>query len=261
MRVLLFVLISWCSESIGQSADYSELRFITVDEPPANYVDEFGELSGYVTDIVKQLQNQMQIDIFVEVMPEARAIRTLDSSPNVIMFSMSRTKERENKYHWLGHVLTKRWIFFSKADFPDNISKLSQVLESPKRTGVIRGDIRERWLLGKHAPNIVSLLNYNNAVEMLMRGRIDFLFYESFGVFATLKRLGHSSEEVKSQLVATESDVYIVMSKSKGDSTLVSELQNQITTLKKSDWYSNHLNHWVKKLNTEGVADAWSCRW
>lgn len=259
MRIPFLILIFLCFKSFGQSINYSDLRFITVDEAPANYLDSSGELSGFVTEIIKQLQNQLQIDTKIEVMSEARAIRTLDSSPNVIMFSISRSEERESKYHWLAHVLTKRWIFFSRADFPYQISKLPDA-HSSIRVGVIRGDIRESWLQKKQVPNLVSILNYNNAVEMLIRDRIGLLFYESFGVFTTLKSLGYGHEDVKSQLVATESDVYIVMSKSKGDSILVSELQNQITTLKKSDWYSSHLNRWIKKLNDAGVADAWSAK-
>ncbi|KTF17848.1 hypothetical protein ATS75_00025 [Pseudoalteromonas sp. H105] len=246
-----------CFDSVSQNLNYSELRFISVDEPPANYLDSSGELSGFVTEIVKQLQKQLQNDTSIEVMPEARAIRTLDTSPNVIMFSLSRSEERENKYHWLAHVITKRWIFFSRFDSSHEASTLSHIVSS-RTVGVIHGDIRERWLQKQNTSNLISILDYNNAVEMLMRDRFDFLFYESFGVFSTLKKLGYSSDMVKSELVARESDVYIVMSKSIDDSALVLEIQNQFSILKKSDWYSNHLNKWVKKLNAEGVADAWT---
>lgn len=95
MKVLFSILMFVCFDSVSQNLNYSELRFISVDEPPANYLNSSGELSGFVTEIVKQLQKQLQNDTSIEVMPEARAIRTLDTSPNVIMFSLSRSEERE----------------------------------------------------------------------------------------------------------------------------------------------------------------------
>ena len=241
----------------NQPSDYSALRFITVDEAPANYTDESGELTGYVTEIVNQLQRQLESNLELEIMPEARAIRTLETTPNVIMFSLSRTSEREDKYHWLSHVITKRWIFFSRFDSSFKVTSISDVIDS-KTVGVIRGDIRERWLQERKTRGLVSILNYDNAIEMLLRERIDFLFYESFGVYMMLKKLGYSNDLVRSQLVATESDVYIVMSKSEGSEAIANELQKQLETLKNSSWYEKHLDTWIKSLNKQQLADAWA---
>lgn len=256
MKRLILILIFLGFGAAGKQLEYTDLRFISVDEAPANYLNESGELSGFVTEIIKRLQLQLKIDTDIEVMPEARAIKTLDSHSNVIMFSISRSVDRESKYHWLAHVVSKRWVLFSKFESPYYVTSVDQVIRN-KSIGVIRGDIREKWLQDKHAVNLVSVVDYSSAVEMLMRDRFEFLFFESFGVYSILQKLGFRSDAVRSQLIASESDVYIVMSKLESNSILAKELQNQLALIKSSDWYQSHLDIWVKKLNELGVADAW----
>jgi len=256
MKYLAALLAFICFFSEGKESLYSDLRFISVDEAPANYYDETGGFSGYVTQIVEQLQKQLQIENEIEVMPEARAMRTLDTKPNVIMFSISRTKERESNYHWLAHVLSKRWIFYSRIDSYFDISSI-QDIRKLKAVGVIRGDIREKWLRDNGVNNVVSILNYDNGVAMLMRGRIDLLFYESFGILNTLQKLGYKNNSVTSQFVTAESDVYIVMSKSENSVVLTQKLQKQLSILQASDWYKSHIAKWRDKLNEKHLADAW----
>ena len=209
-----------------------------------------------MTEIINQLQRQLNINIPIEVLPEARAIKTLNNSANVVMFSISCTRQRESSYHWLSHVISKRWVLYSRYDSQDNVTSLQQVIDT-KMIGVIRGDIREKWLKDRRASYVISIPNYENAIEMLMRGRIDYLFYESFGVYSTLKNLGYTSDMVRSQRIIAESDVYIAMSKSLGSDAMALALQQELQVLMASDWYTSHSEKWVNKLNAEKVADAW----
>ncbi|WP_157964731.1 substrate-binding periplasmic protein [Algibacillus agarilyticus] len=255
-KLMTVLLVAASFYSYSNEFNYSELRFISVNEAPANFLNEKRELSGYVFEIVKRLQKQLNINTETEVLPEVRALRTLDTEPNVLMFSLSRTNEREDRYHWLAHVLSKRWIFYSLSHAPFEVSSIQQILAS-RTVGVVRGDIREKWLLDKNASNLVSALNYDHAVKMLMHGRFDTLFFESFGMYSTLKKIGYRTDSVRSLLVANESDVYIALSKSGTSKKLAEQLQKQFILLVSSEWYANHVNEWVKKLNAEGSADAW----
>ncbi|MGZ9898249.1 substrate-binding periplasmic protein [Shewanella gaetbuli] len=251
---MMLVLIGFTTSA--NQASFEQLRFITVNEAPANFVDENGEINGYVTDIVKQLQTKLQINNPIQVMPEARALYTLNNSPNVVMFSISRNSAREHKYHWLAHVLTKRWIFYSSFSPLINTSTLEQAIDT-QTIGVIRGDVREKWLKDRNAKHLVIAPNYENAVKMLIRKRIDLLFFESYGVYTTLEQLGYEKDEVQAQYVANASDVYIVMSKSEGSEAIATELQNQLSELKSTNWYKNNLQRWIDELNQAESAEAW----
>ena len=155
MKAISLVLILFSFNAVGETPCYSALRFISVNEAPANYVDENGEFDGFTTGIVKQLQRQLDINIPLEVMPEARAMMTLNSNANVVMFSISRTRQRESNYHWLGHVISKRWVLYSRYDSQDDVTSLQQVIDT-KVNGVIRGDIREKWVNKLNAEKVAD---------------------------------------------------------------------------------------------------------
>lgn len=256
MKLFIFPVLWICFPAFADMPTDPPLRFVSVDEAPANYYDENNEFTGYVVGIVKQLQKQLNIDSEIEVMPEARAMVTLNNNPNIVIFSISRTKQREQNYHWLGHVISKRWLLYSRADYADDVTSLQQIMDN-KVIGTIRGDIREKWLKDQNTNLVVSIPDYESAIKMLMYGRIDFLLFESFGVYSALKNLGYKNNAVKGQFVVTESDVYIAMSKSPGSEKLALMLQKELEILMASDWFKVHTNKWVKKLNAEKVSHAW----
>ena len=47
------------------------------------------------------------------------------------------------------------------------------------------------------------------------------------------------------------------MSKSSRSEKVANYLQKQLTLLQALDWYKNHNEKWVKKLNTDYVSHAW----
>lgn len=257
-RMRLFILFCIFSpiSCIANDVQFDKLRFVTVNEAPANYINENGEIRGFVVDIIKKLQQQLEIDNPIEVMPEARAMRTLDTEANIVMFSTSRTPERENKYHWLTHVITKRWIFYSNSVSAIEASTIDEVLDT-KIIGVIRGDIREQWIKEKGAKFVSTAPNYEQAIEMLLKGRTDLLFFESFGVYTTLQMLGYQKSELKPQFTANTSDVYIVLSKSPESDAMAQVLRTALMDLQASSWYQSHIDKWITQLNEIESADAW----
>lgn len=95
MKAISLLLILLSFSAVGETPCYSALRFISVNEAPANYLDENGEFTGFTTGIIRQLQRQLDINAPLEIMPEARAMKTFNSNANVVMFSISRTRQRE----------------------------------------------------------------------------------------------------------------------------------------------------------------------
>lgn len=255
MRALFCLILFITTFKLAAQVDFDSLRFVTVNEPPANYLSKQNELSGYSVEIIRQLQQKLGVNQKIEVMPEARAMHTLDNYPNVVMFSITRNAEREDKYHWLAHVLSKRWIFFSKHDSLLDASSLEQIIDS--RIGVVRGDVREGWLKQKGASDLASVVSYDSAIKMLLSERIELLLYESFGVYSSLKKLGYRRDAVKPQYVAKSSDVYIVMSKFEGSEQIASQLQSALKDIMTSKWHEGYLNAWVNQMNEIEKANIW----
>ncbi len=103
-RLCLLLLMLLLSASLACAA---ELRIITEIAPPLNYTEdgtETGKLTGQAAEIVKEVQKRIGDATPIEVMPWARGYSLVQSEPNVMLFSTTRTEAREGLLQWVGPV-------------------------------------------------------------------------------------------------------------------------------------------------------------
>ncbi|MEA2066861.1 MAG: transporter substrate-binding domain-containing protein, partial [Thermotogota bacterium] len=87
--------------------------FLTEEYPPVTYTGNNGEITGFVTDIVKEImrRNEMEEDIFL--VPWNIGFNLAKNLPNVILFSIDRTPQREELFNWIGPVGKNTTYFYS----------------------------------------------------------------------------------------------------------------------------------------------------
>lgn len=210
-------LFFFCVSFVLQS---QTLRIITVVEPPAAYLDSHGKLTGFSVEVVQAIQRSLNDKTVIEVLPEARAIHIARTEPNVILFSFSRTAKREHEFHWLGQLSVKAWSVYALSSNPVQIQSLEE-LRKVKTIGVVRGDIREEWLLEQGFSNLHPSVNHQQNIHRLRSGRLDLIAYESQGIQHLLWEEGLQTSDVKSVFNLKTSDVYLLMSKSGTDPKLM----------------------------------------
>jgi len=81
----------------GQSVLSAELTILTENLPPLNYVEN-GTLVGPSVEIVKEIQKRVGSQEQIQVYPWARAYKMALEDENVILFGMTYTKVREDKF-------------------------------------------------------------------------------------------------------------------------------------------------------------------
>lgn len=87
-------------------------RILTEHNPPAEYLDDNGQVTGVTVELVRQLQQQLHEPAEIELMPWGRALSIARSRDNVMLFETVRTPERENWFKWVGPVLTYRLALY-----------------------------------------------------------------------------------------------------------------------------------------------------
>ena len=87
----------------------ADLKILTENLPPLNYVKE-GELVGPSVEIVKEIQRRVGSREKIQVYPWSRAYKIALEDENIVLFSTTHTKERDNKFKWVGPLATKRDI-------------------------------------------------------------------------------------------------------------------------------------------------------
>lgn len=204
---LLYVLAtspSWAAES--------PLRIITVDEPPASFIGPGGQPDGFVVDVVQALQAELKDQSPLEIMPEGRAMLTAQQENNVLLFSFSRTAEREHLYHWVLPVLQKRWQVYVPAQSQLQLKSLPD-LRKLNAIGVVRGDVRESYLVQLGFTNLVAVTGHQQNLQMLHNGRVQAIVADSLELAYALRQQTEQKAAPKLAMTLRSSNVYLIMPK------------------------------------------------
>ncbi|GAB5498770.1 MAG: ABC transporter substrate-binding protein [Pseudohongiellaceae bacterium] len=142
---------------------------------------------GPAFDIVSAVIAEAGYQADVRVVPWARVIHSLESQDNVLAFSMTRTPDREDRFHWIGLL---RPVAFKMWALPERAAEFPASLEDAKdlRVSAERGDVAEKYLLAKGFTNLIYLSQESNSLTMLRRDRIDLMIYIESGMPAYLAR-------------------------------------------------------------------------
>jgi polar amino acid transport system substrate-binding protein len=188
-------------------------------------------------DLIALLLAEAGMEADIRVVPWPRLIRALDSRRNVLAFSMTRTPEREDRYHWIGMIRPvsfKLWSLAERADeFPDTLEEARDY-----RISAIRGDVVENFLRNSGFTNLVYLSESSNTLTMLRRDRIDLMPYIESGIESYLARRNATPDTLVPviDLDAISTGHYVVMSKP-SDPELVQQLKDAYqAVLSRGDW-------------------------
>jgi polar amino acid transport system substrate-binding protein len=223
-------------------------RIITVEEPPASFVLPDGQADGFVVDIVKALQRELHDTTPIELLPEGRAMLTAQQEPNVLLFSFSRTAERENLYHWLLPVLQKRWQIYLPAQSPLQLNSLAD-LRKLNAIGVVRGDVRESYLLQQGFTNLVAVTSHQQNLQMLNSGRVDAIAGDSLELAYQLRQ-NQQATALKLALTLRSSNVYLIMPKN-ADAGLAARWQHAAKTLQQRGELEQIAVQWQQRIQQE----------
>ena len=109
----LFIIAASMILLASQPVLSAELTILTENLPPLNYVDN-GTLVGPSVEIVREIQKRVGSQEQIQVYPWARAYKMALEKENVILFGMTYTDVRKNKFKWVGPLATKRDILVAK---------------------------------------------------------------------------------------------------------------------------------------------------
>jgi polar amino acid transport system substrate-binding protein len=157
-----------------------KIKVVTEDTFPIQYLEN-GKVLGPATDLVKSVLAEANIPFTIEVLPWARAYNVALSQPNTMIYSLARTKQREDLFQWIGSVMRLNYYLVGMESL-----KLSQpiTLESLKKLkiGVIRDSATEQHLIALGFKNLYLVGKPSQSINMLKLGRID-LFPTNYSSF------------------------------------------------------------------------------
>ena len=118
---------------------------VVLEVSPPHQTYENGKVSGLTTAVVELMLQHAQISPQYEVYPWARAFRLAVATPNVLIYNMARTPEREQQFDWIGKVGSYKFGFLKLAARQDiQVNNLQDVRHYV--VGAQRDDFSAEWL-------------------------------------------------------------------------------------------------------------------
>lgn len=211
----LFLLAASLLLLAGQSALSAELTILTENLPPLNYVDN-GVLVGPSVEIVREIQRRVGSEAEIQVYPWARAYKMALEDENVILFGMTYTKVRHDKFKWVGPLATKRDILVAKKGSAIKIKNLDDA-KKVKRIGTLRDDTRGRLLQSYGFTNLEPVSDEQLNAKKLALGRIDLWAYKIPGLRTVCDLAGIDHTAFEEVYHLREIDLMIAFSKKTSD--------------------------------------------
>lgn len=240
---LLFILFTILSGHVF--GEDQSLQILTEEWAPFNY-QENGVLTGFSTEIVKQILARLGRNEPIQVNPGSRSIYILDNEPYAMFFSLYRTEEREAKYHWVGPLASGSISFYKRKGDALDVNSLEDAKRvrsvSCRYAGLIPGLLEE---LGFDNLDNTAKDSYN-VYEKILLGRNDLAISDTEpGVRYVLKKLGYPLDSLtRTPVVIFDADLYIAFSKDTPDEEinqwqiLLDEMKADGTYDKIADKYS-----------------------
>jgi polar amino acid transport system substrate-binding protein len=193
-------------------AHADDVRIFCDEAPPTNYEAKDGSVKGFTVDVVREIQKRVGNTSEINVYPWNRAFAMAESKPNVLLFTAARNPSRENKFHWIVHLTTRRSVFWGRAASPLKISSM----EDAKRVdgiGVLRGGNREEYLKIRDFHNLDAVEDEVQNLKKVINGRLDLIFMSELEAVTLAKRANIPFDQIENKYTVFSNESYAMMSK------------------------------------------------
>jgi polar amino acid transport system substrate-binding protein len=232
----------------SQSGFCEELTILTENLPPLNYVDN-GVLVGPSVEIVREIQKKIGSEEPIQVYPWSRAYKMAEEEKNVVLFGMTYTKVRQNKFKWVGPLAIKRDILVAKRNSGITIDSLEDA-KTVKRIGILLDDTRGRLLASHGFKNLEPVSDEQLNAKKLALGRLDLWAYKIPGLRTVCDLAGIDHTQFKEVYHLREIELMIAFSKKTSDA-IVKKWQKAFDELTADGTILKIQKNWNMKLEDD----------
>jgi polar amino acid transport system substrate-binding protein len=169
-RALLFVVLAGCAQ-LAIALD--EIRIVTEELPPYNMTQD-GRVTGMSTEVVRAVLEEIGLQASIQSMPWARAYDIALNAENVLIYSITRTAQREKLFKWVGEIAPMNWYLYARPESNIRLDNLDEARQYQIAT--VKDDAGEQYLEAKGftiGKNLQSNNKYQYNYEKFKLGRVD----------------------------------------------------------------------------------------
>jgi polar amino acid transport system substrate-binding protein len=231
----------------------AEVRVFTEHLPPFQ-IDTAGAATGFATDVVRQTFQDAGISYQIEFQSWSRAYQLALRDPNTCIYSISKSKERQALFQWIGELSYNTTAIYGLASRKD--IKLHS-LEQAKNyvIAVTRDDVTHHYLLQhgfEEGKNLYVLENVSSMLNVLANRRqgIDLVIINDTILKYRAVESGLAPAEFHKQLVLPDLplDFHLACSL-KTPEAVVAPLRRSLQAIKADGRFDKIVSGWSERLN------------
>jgi polar amino acid transport system substrate-binding protein len=207
----LFVLAGSACAAEKNAKGISEVQMLTEEYPPVTFMKN-GKVTGFVTDIVREIIVRQGIPDTIRLTSWDEAYNAALKNPNVVLFSAERTEKREKLFQWVGPVGKNSAIFYAKKGAGIKINSL----EDAKKVAAIATTINwftEQYLKDNGFTNLVGSPLPVTGVKQLMNGEVRLSIFTDMTIPEIVKNAGYSMGDLEPVFTVSSTYFYIALSR------------------------------------------------
>ena len=216
------------AQAIPETA--ADLKYYCEDIPPSNYL-EGGVVKGVSAETLRLIWKKMGIsEQPIRVVPWARGYEIALKERNAVLFSMSRTAEREALFKWVGPIFTVRSVLLGLAGRDIELRSLEDA--RTYAIGVVKDDVMESFLesRGFGGKNLQSVSGLDRNFEKLELGRLDLIAHSLDTFNKYIEMHGLDPKRFHVYLVVSAMQNYYAFNRGTNDG-IVADLQRTFDAL------------------------------
>lgn len=237
VRLILLLLLTCHAQAHGD-----ELQFLTEEYPPLTFL-KGGEVSGLGAEVVQEIQRRTGNRGALQMMPWARAYQSALLTPNVVLFTTTRTAERESLFKWVGPVATMKTSLYAKRGSDVRIASLA---EAKRMAGILT--VREYYshqFLKREGFTKLDVVNTpETMLKMLLGERRVLMASDNLLMPALVDNAGVAMDAVKLVYTFMESQTYIAFSRGTSDD-IVRDWQMALDQMKRDGSFDRLYKKWL----------------
>ncbi|WP_428605336.1 substrate-binding periplasmic protein [Sedimenticola sp.] len=218
------------------------LRVLTEELPPLNFTEN-GRLTGLSVEMVREIMRRTGQQDEIQSLPWARGYRAAQEEPNVVLFSTTRTEERETQFKWVGPLAPFSYVFYKKRGSTITL----KTLDDARQVGSIatyRDDAREQFLEEQGFTNLDSSPKLVSCARKLLEGRVDLWLDSNLTAYQVVQQSGEDPRKIEPVLVVKTNYLYIAFSK-QTDDAVVERWQKALTAMHRDGTFQRIFERWL----------------
>lgn len=230
-----------------------ELRVVTEFMPPLQLAQPGQKMHGMTAKLVETIIKNSKYPYRSDVYPWSRSYLLATSTPNIVIYPLIRTQEREEKFHWIGRV----WSFSAAVYRHKNRNDITvSTLEDAKKynISVYRNDFFHHFLLnrGFSPSRLFAVADVEQSIKLFINGRVDLLVIDrSIFEYYVKQYQANLNDYVAAVRLkdVKQNDAYIALSKGSSPD-IIKRLKQSYNRVYTSDDFSDTQRQWMTKVDT-----------